>query len=421
MIKMYTENLPRDDKNKLIELKLVGEKVKFIYDDVEGEIEIVSYKNGYLYIRFLNTYLFRTTIDNFEKCLIEDLISHNRYAIGTVKLKSKFDFIYEIGQVFKDDKRDLTIIDRGRYNGERGYKIKCNKCGFDSGKHITAKNKEHKDEYWIGESSLKRGSGCACCSGRILAQGYNDVATTEPWMIPYFQGGIDEAKMYTRQSNKSIYPICPICGRVRNKLIAIRTICDRRLISCECSDKIPYPEKFMFNVLEQLNITFYTQINHTSFEWCGRYIYDFLIINGDKESIYIETHGLQHYEPTNKHYPRNLKQEQENDEIKRNLAVTNGTKEENYIVIDCRYSKLEWIKNSILHSNLANLFDLSIIDWEKVQTFALSSRVKEACELFNIGTGSPRQIAEVMKLNNNTVRSYLHKGAELRLCNYGLN
>lgn len=37
----------------------------------------------------------------------------------------------------------------------------------------------------------------------------NDIPTTSPWMIPYFQGGEEEAKKYKNQSHQKITPICP--------------------------------------------------------------------------------------------------------------------------------------------------------------------------------------------------------------------
>ena len=40
-------------------------------------------------------------------------------------------------------------------------------------------------------------------------------------MVKYFQGGIDEARRYTYNSRQKIYPICPDCGRVKDKDIYV--------------------------------------------------------------------------------------------------------------------------------------------------------------------------------------------------------
>ena len=423
MRKMYTEELPRS-RGKLVGFKLVGLKVKFIYDDVEGEVEIANYDNGYLYIRFINTYVLRVTIDNFEKCSIEELISKNKYAIeksmnklnnSLVQVKNRFDYLYAVGEILKDNKRDLIITDKKKDNGERWYKIKCNKCGFESGKHYVPRIKEHKDEYWIRESSLKQGSGCACCTGRVLSEGHNDIPTTDPWMIDCFQGGYDEAKLYTRTSSKKINPKCPFCGKIKEKSMPIRAIFRIHSTGCSCGDGFKYTEKLLSAVLNELNIDFYPQLNKTTLSWCDKYRYDFYI---PSLNIIIETHGLQHYEDASGVFIKTLKETQENDRIKQELALTNEIKEENYIVIDCRYSKLEFIKNNILNSRLHELFDLSTIDWIKVGEFATKNIVKECCDLYETGIHNMKDLAKIMKITHYTVRNYLIKGAELGWCNY---
>ena len=86
----------------------------------------------------------------------------------------------------------------------------------------------------------------------------NNVVIKAPWMVKYFQGGYDEAKLYTIGSHKEIYPICPECGRVKDKPIEVKTIYYNTSIFCSCSDGISYPNKFMFNILAQLRINFVT-------------------------------------------------------------------------------------------------------------------------------------------------------------------
>ena len=332
-------------------------------------------------------------------------------------MKKELKWKYEIGQVLKTEKKDIIIIDRLWIQGKgKCYKYKCNICGFECGEHLSVKIQEYRKELWTIEDSILLNGKCSCCSGRALSEGHNDIPTTEPWMVKYFQGGCDEAKSYTKWSNKMIYPICPECGRIKLKTISISNIYYKHSIGCECSDKTPYPEKVMFSVLDQLGVDFTTQLSKRTFDWCDKYKYDFYIKD---YNICLETHGLQHYERTNDYYKRTLDEEIENDLIKKELALSNGIKEENYIIIDCRYSKLELIKNSVLTSNLKYIFNLSIIDWEKVQSFALKSLVAISCEYWNSGIKSVKEIAKIMNLNAETVRNYLNRGAELNLCDYG--
>lgn len=336
-------------------------------------------------------------------------------------------FNLEIGTLFQDEKRDITIIDmeirerkrkdRKSLVNERFYKFICNKCGYIG---------------WIEEYRLigNQKIGCSCCSGKVLIQGINDIPTVAPWMVQYFQGGYNEAKLYTvsggcnpNNKNKNIYPICPVCGRIKDKKVKIYDIYRNHSIGCLCSDSIPYGEKFVFSILEQFKINFEIQLSKTTFDWCDKYRYDFYFeLNGEK---YIcETHGLQHYEESfinvksNRHR-RTLKEEQENDGIKKELAIANGIKSENYIVIDCRKSTLEWIKQNILKSRLSELFNLSTIDWFRCEEYALSNLVKIACEhkRNNISL-TTTEIGKIMGYSQSTIITWLKAGNKLKWCHY---
>ena len=52
------------------------------------------------------------------------------------------------------------------------------------------------------------------------------------------------------------------------------------------------------------------------------------------------------------------------------LALRNGIDE--YIIIDCRKSNLNWIKNNILDSSLVNIFKLDDIDWELCDEYKIN-------------------------------------------------
>ena len=115
---------------------------------------------------------------------------------------------------------------------------------------------------------------------------------------------------------------------------------------------------------------------------------------------------------------RSLAEEQENDKNKHELALKNGIKEEDYIIINCRKSELEFIKNNILHSRLAEMFDLSKVDWLKCEEFTCTSRMKEAWKLWDGGMKSSIKIAKELDIGRRTSRKYLLKGSQLGLCTY---
>jgi len=165
----------------------------------------------------------------------------------------------------------------------------------------------------------------------------------------------------------------------------------------------------MYSILEQLNIDFKME---KVFDWSQTRKYDFYL----KDFNYIiETHGGQHYAECSRG-KLSLKETQTNDKLKNQLADDN--KIDKYIIIDCRNSNLEFIKNNVLNSEMAKLFDLSAIDWLKCEEYACSSLVKVACDIFNQGIINTSYISQMMKLERSTIYHYLQIGNELGWCCY---
>jgi hypothetical protein len=176
----------------------------------------------------------------------------------------------------------------------------------------------------------------------------------------------------------------------------------------------------MFNVLKQLKEInqlkkFKTQLTRLDYNWINKFKYDFYLYD---YNLIIETHGLQHYED-NTNWKMSLKEVQENDILKKNLALSNDIKPENYIVIDCRYSELDFIKQNILNSRLNDIFDLSNIDWEDLWISVQKSIMLEACE---IKKNNPQyfilDIADMLNIGYQATRSYILRGSKLGLCTY---
>jgi len=415
--KMFWEVLPKWEEGKYkgtINWKECIEcKVKGIYDGLEFEVEIVGYKSKgqYLWIKYLDKEPFRIKTGNFLYCKMGKLLN-----------KHTDEFKLEISTIFKDDKRDMTIINRKYIKEERidnqgsksivnrkWYQYKCNKCGFCD------------DRSWMIESSVLRGIGCACCDGKIIVEHINSiVANTEThWMIPYFQGGYDEAKGFSKGSHTKLIFKCPDCGRIRNKLITIKTLNRTHSIGCSCSDGKSYPEKFMFSVLEQLNIEFETELSP---EWCKYYVdnniksgrYDFYFEYDNKKYI-VETDGEWHVKD-NTMSGQTKEESNEIDDYKDELA-----REHNIVPIriDCDKSELNYIKDSILSSKLNDLFDFSKVNWLKSHEFALSNLVKIVCEYKKNNTDLINlYIGKIMKLSHVTIITYLKQGSELGWINY---
>lgn len=190
---------------------------------------------------------------------------------------------------------------------------------------------------------------------------------------------------------------------------------DRGVRCPVCSDGISYPTKVVANILNQLGVKYKTE---KIFNWSNNKRYDFYI---EDSNIIIEVHGSQHYEERfiNKKSSkrRTLEEEQVNDKLKQEMALQNGIND--YIIIDARKSEVEWIKRSVLKSNLCNIYDLSIIDWSECEESASNNLTLLISSMFvDDDISISKKIASELGISYKTVVEHLNKGASLGWCNY---
>lgn len=157
---------------------------------------------------------------------------------------------YYTGQSFKNEKHDITIIDRkeevriDKKNHKirsRYYYILCNKCGY---------------KFYKTERSVE--GYCPCCLNKVVVRGINDIATTHPELVKYFEDAND-AYTHTYGSEKYVWCMCPICKT--RKYMQIQQLTHQNFSCQNCSDGISYPEKFVANIFMQLNIPFIRQFS----------------------------------------------------------------------------------------------------------------------------------------------------------------
>ena len=295
-----------------------------------------------------------------------------------------------------------------------------------NGKPITPKNVSYSSKgingegYWFKcldnlEHFSELRSIKSLTSGRmanIVCNQCNTISMTHPESIKFLVNPKDSLK-HSQGSLIKLPMKCPDCGF--EKSMAISTLINQGFGCNKCSDHIPYTEKFVFCVFEQLNYDFKTQANKTILKWSKNYKYDFYISN--KTPMIIETHGMQHYE-YEVGWKQSLEEIQDNDFDKEWLARENGINK--YIILDCRKSELEWIKNSIMSSILPKLlnFKEDDIDWLKCHEFSCKNLVKEVCSTWNSGVKSVPKLKIIFKLGKTTLIKYLNKGTKLGWCDY---
>ena len=312
--------------------------------------------------------------------------------------KSRIELLTKSYEQYVEDLRNVfpQIIILDSYTKSRDkIRHQCNVCGY----------------IWhVKPTQLLSGKGCPVCAGRNV--GPSPEYKNSIWASEYkdfFSKYLTEEQMkqLTPHSGKKIKIKCPDCGIIKE--IIISDMC-RRGFSCMCHDGQSYPNKFVFNVLSQLNLTITPEYSP---QWAENKRYDDYV--HDYNTI-IENHGLQHYEECN-FSTRTLKEEQLNDNYKCNLAINNGIDE--YIVIDCRRSDMDWIKKSIMESPLPIIFNFNEcdIDWIKAAEYASSNLIKSASELFNFGY-TINQISNILFKDSTSIRNWLKEATKIGWCDY---
>lgn len=313
----------------------------------------------------------------------------------------KEQYKYNLGDIVHVNRGKIKILEHIRMkNGKstrKGYLYECLSCGYIGEKT---------------ENNMISKTGCLKCEKMLhkYANEYknNNIWSTNPNIAKLLADPNDGYK-YTQGSKRKVDWICPDCGTIiKNK--TIKNIKNQGLFCPMCYDGFSYPNKFLYNILTQLKVNF---VSEKKFDWLKNKKYDFYLYD---ENYIIEVNGIQHYEEFNKNNWKTLNEEQENDRFKKETALKNGIIK--YIIIDAKESNLDYIKNSILKSELNNLFDLSNINWLICEQLSSNNLIKMVCHLWNNNFGTVSHIGKELKIHRLTVRRYLSRGTKIGWCNY---
>lgn len=326
-------------------------------------------------------------------------------------MRKGISFYYDKNENIKDENRDLTIIEQV-YAKEKRYKIKCNKCGFDSGEYYRKGIKY--EEYTVSEYNLKDGQGCPCCCKfpQIVVCNINSIYTKEPWLITQFGMSEEFAKSHTPQSNEMVDVKCFNCGKKHTKKCS--DLFKNRNMQCVCGDGYSKGHKFVYNLLTQLKVSF--KDNYTP-KWSCYFHkyknkethgeYDFII---EEMKLIIEFDGEFHREDNHMN-GKSAEISKYEDNQKDFMAISNG-----YEII--RIDNVGSIRRNC-ENKLNNVFNLTDIDWNECERFSISSKVAEACNIWseNNGNITTVKIGEIIGADKGTVRRYLETGNDINLCN----
>lgn len=315
-------DLPKNKANQIIWKQSVEHVVKFIYNNISGEFTITKFIEGeskgkhHVEVLYNNeTYVF--PVESIRNCKLQQLTG-----------KKLGSFNCNIGDILQLRHQKGEVIDQFRERDKSGglhkmLKMRCCDCGR---------------EWSAQEQSLLKGGtkgiqGCPYCNwmGKF-EEGFNDIPTTDPWMVPFFQGGEEEAKQYSHYMTKRLIFKCPDCGKLNDHPIGINTLYMTHSIQCSCQDKGgSISENMMSDLLNQFNIEYNREAGKSVFDWViDKRRYDFYL---PKYNAIIELHGKQHYQKVNWNDNRSLEDRKDNDEIKRKSALQNGIKY--YFIVNC--------------------------------------------------------------------------------------
>lgn len=293
---------------------------------------------------------------------------------------------------------DIVLI--GEYTGTyEPAKFKCLRCG---------------NEFYTRACNLYAYRFCKKCNleERYTRHGHSKtIYDCDKYLFSLLKNKEDGYK-YCPRSRVILEWVCPDCGStIKNSPANVKR---NNILSCPfCSDGISYPNKFFANLLKDSNIEFEPEMifDWSRFSFGRNYRYDFYI---KKYNMIIEVMGNIHF--LEKKCFGNLEEIKKIDYEKEALAINNGI--QYYIAIDCRESELEFIKESILFSELCKFLNKNI-NWESIDEHSRCSLLKDVCEEYKndkkILTG---QLAKMFNIHKVTVIKYLKRGEKIGLCDY---
>lgn len=256
----------------------------------------------------------------------------------------------------------------------------------------------------VYSSLILQGTGCpACCNQCVTEQ--NNFYNNCPHLVKYFKN-IEDTKSITAKSTQTKRMCCIDCGFEKD--MKVFDLCKHGFSCNRCGDGFSIPNKFMLNVLKQIDINVKTEYGP---KWANGKRYDFYI---ESLNVIIEMHGKQHYEESPR--GRDLQTEQENDKLKYDMAIKSGIQHKNYIVIDCRHSEFEWLKKNV-QVMLCNIISLDEINWACVYSDCMKSNVVKSWELFKQGL-SVGEISKNIGIDPSTVSDYLKRGSKINKIEY---
>lgn len=285
------------------------------------------------------------------------------------------------------------------------YVYECLVCHCKDSKNIT---------------QVHKGVGCSVCARRKVVKGINDIATTDPWMIGFFQN-IEDAYTYSSNSGKKLPVKCKYCGRNRNSPMSPNSIFRSHGVSCPCKDKVSFPNKVIFAIMEQLKekgeiIDFKRELKisdgHKNFSidmaFYDRKLHQYFVEMDSKFG-----HG---YEVTGGIAKKDIFDTLLTDYTKDELAEKYNAK---MIRIQIYKNEKEYVIEQLNNSILPKIVNFNLIDWDRVFRFAYGNIVKTICDYKKENPNAfSSETGKIFGLCKETISKYWQYGNSVGWCNF---
>jgi len=241
------------------------------------------------------------------KCAkLKQVESFNRNQL--LKNGSILDKFPELNQILTT--KSLKLAKNITIHSGKKLEIKCQKCGYI---------------YKTTADNYANGRRCPCCIGQKVKIGFNDVATTFPKILKYWdKNNIIQPTEITKGSNKIVNLHCPKCGYIWQSKLNDLTNFRRKNICPACSGSSGERRVIKWLLENKINFIFNKQYDDKKIKP------DFIIRS---HNIWLEFFGKQHYcekvyrnmtkKSVKKHsFPQLVRR----DNYKRRLAAKDGLK-----------------------------------------------------------------------------------------------
>ena len=396
--KTYSNFIKRNIKNQNYKHSSITDKIGEIRYNNQGEkmtiIKYYSYNN--IDIQFEDGVIsYNKCYGHFKKGLIkhpikyEDSIAH----YIEVELGLNLDYIWNWKknkvnphEIYKNSRNKIWVycLEKDYHNDNGGYEVLCSnftslesRCPYCNSKKV-----HYKDS---------------------LAYNYPNIAK----MIAIEENNLtfDDCYDIACHSSKKFYFKCLDCNIISNKRKSLDSVI-RQGHSCQyCSDGFSIPNKFMSNLLNQLNINFKSE--YSPYYFRKNQHVDFLLTD---YNIIVEMDGNYGNHTKEYDYWRDFLNMKYGGYKTIRIDLTN----------DKMYKKdlFNYIKEQIVKSELSNLFNLNNINWNHIWIMCQKSNTVKAWELWNNGMYSTYEISKVLNVHQSTIIKYLKIGKNHNKCNY---